>query len=366
MTDLYHLDLGLRTLQGLSSLVFSNKDYPLALQNFLNYEDCVSQQDSSLLFFRDIYNLTHFAAVCYSAYDEERKTPSYRQSRLQQLSTTQKVAILITLAGLLTYFSYRVLRPKTPLNQLLEKSGISNLSSKEFQVSWYKPYGEVAQTALLFARMMVTSYRCYTSKNYRKDLPMLAIDLFTLFRVASYRMLKIKYSIPNSSPQFPNIVGNFGSTMKQVDVHFYCPINPFSFKSCGESIKSIYDYSLDIFSGSFWGKNWLTGNTYVPYQSAYISPPSVELPWQIEPLRYKDALFYAVRLKKNPPCAIEIKILHEGQVWSPFKAIDIFKWIPTFFNRGRYVNQKFWTQATIYYPPSPSLFTRIKNYFRYS
>lgn len=345
MNALTVYDLGWRGVQCLSSYAFPHYlSHHLDLSTFLKLSDLAphnfltekkfstyayalfsseshTRHPPSLL--RDSMNMLHLLTVCFSICLDEEENDD-QANALQKLPLPVKIMILVGLTGVFTYIFYEKLHPQID---------VSHLSSEGFHVSGYKSYGEIAQTALIFARVILTFYRSYTQGDYTKNLLCIALDLFTLYQISHCHMLEIKRTFSNPLTLFSESAQNFGSTIKQIDAHFYCVVPPSHIES---TVKSIHDYSLHMFDGSNWNKNWSL-------------PDAQELPWHFNlPIYYDYFLDYSIRLKKTPLCSsFLIKILHEGEVWTSFKAVHIFKIIPTFFNEGKYIPLKTWITADV-------------------
>ena len=179
--------------------------------------------------------------------------------------------------------------------------------------------------ALIFSRAMLKLYHCYLKKSYSRDLPLLLLDALALYKLMQNRVVRISQSYTSSAlpPLFKNNLPKFASDVKKVETVFHLNINRCKNESLGAKIKSIYDYSSTMFENSYWGKYWLTRdhNGYSTANFDTLAHPNPNLPWSLETTK---TLFYGVlKIPENPPAPFTVRLLHEGEVWQPFYALNI-------------------------------------------
>lgn len=302
----------------------------------------------------DILNITHLAMLGYEAYQTDKGTHSLNQRPLQKIPFYVKVIAIASCAGLFTYVARRKLQPKTDLNPLLSQAGIPPSSLKNFSIQWFKSSWEMGRTAIVFGRIALTLYRLYAQRRYTytTNLPLIALDLFALYQLSQYKTIEIKRTFSDTSTLFSERAQQFAAPIKQIEVSFLYRIDSSPKLPLTDRIKAIYDYSSNMFKGSFWNRFWeqktQNGSVRIPYVT-YSSPPSAELPWEFYPLRLHSQLSYEVTFQNPPPIPFSVKILHDGEVWVPFKALEIFKLFPTFINQGGYTPLNKWVTAQVHY-----------------
>ena len=308
---------------------------------------------TSLLILRDLFDLAEFSYVGYSVYK------TYKEKTMTECSSNKerflaklvlRVVFLVGLTAIFIHYTPRKLFPQTNLNKLMQKEGLPSSALQSFSASWHKPFMDKAAIALIFARSMLKLYHCYLKKSYSKALPLVLLDALTLYKLMQNRIVRISHTYTSSAltPLFKNSLPNFALDVKKVETIFHLNVNRCKGGTLGAKIKSIYEYSSTMFEKSYWSKYWLcqdqSGYSYAEFDS--LAHPNPNVPWAFSTIKY---LTYGVfKVAKKPPAPFNVRLLHEGEVWQPFYALNISRLIPSFFHKAKYVPLKTWVTVNIW------------------
>jgi hypothetical protein len=320
----------------------------------------VSQLARNLLFACDVID-TAYVGWKIKEHVVEEETP-----QKMTLSSLFNAALLIGIgAPLFVIGTNRLLMPSINLTDLLKSAQIpretleviAGQSIDHMTAIWTKTTVENLTCGLFFVRTILDLILAYL-KSDRLPLFHAAIHALTTMKAAQYKTLAIKHNFDFLFQRIESLVvldgkyDDFGASVKKVKAIFYLNTEGLSKPAIVSKIEEVYNYSSKMFENSTWYRNWsqyITHSTYSYYERVVRNPDqghqaSTEF---VDLFR----LLYQITLKGSlPPTPLSVRVLHECEIWKPFKGIEVFRLIPRFAIPGQKIPFSSWVEAKLTTP----------------
>jgi hypothetical protein len=277
---------------------------------------------------------------------------------------------LVALAAVFVKGANKLLLPKLNPLELLKNTKIPKEvlefkpegSLSYLTAKWTKLPLENLVTGLFFIRTILDLYLARLT-SARRPLFHALVHAGTLFKTAQYRTLEISHTFSfllqridytlNGTLFYPEMNRKFfGVPIKKVEANFHLNVEGLSQQALIDKIQQIYDYSTGMFENSFWIRYWKSGTTITEYLLKVIKPFDEGFTAFTNVFNF-DKLNYTLHLKGTPPpVPVEVRVLHEDNLWQIFKGIDVLQWIPRFWIPAQTVPYSAWVDVELNLPPT--------------